>query len=109
MKFSSLHGLEHHSPFQDLCAFQQSYKAGCREIGFVTGCNASAAALDAGSVSVSNTWSERTEVHRAERIPRSGFAEQLDLETDEPFEGAPQSPSIFQNVRACFACALACR
>lgn len=32
------------------------------------------------------TWSGRTVVHRTDRIPRSHFVQQLDDETDAPFE-----------------------
>ena len=47
---------------------------------------ADAAAHAAGS----DTWDGRTEVHRAERIPRSEYVQQLDQEDDaDPAGGLP--------------------
>ncbi len=55
--------------------------------GLAAGTSAAAEAQAGGPPAVLDTWEGRHEVHRAERIARSAFVEQLDLESDAPFEG----------------------
>jgi hypothetical protein len=52
------------------------------------GATAPGGTADAGAAVALDTWQGRQDVHRAERIPRSAFVQQLDWETDAPFEGA---------------------
>ena len=52
-----------------------------------------------GAAAALDTWQGRQEVHRAERIPRSAFVQQLDWETDAPFEG--DSPVLLRCPALC--------
>ena len=63
------------------------------------GATASGAAADAGAAAALDTWQGQQEVHRAERIPRSAFVQQLDWESDAPFEGG--SPVLLRRRALC--------
>lgn len=63
------------------------HRSEASDSGLAAGTSAAAEAQAGGPPAVLDTWEGRHEVHRAERIARSAFVEQLDLESDAPFEG----------------------